>query len=278
MSDPLPAFERPPVVETVLSVQFNPLPELVPPKIGWFWRENLDCDDWPTVQMATPIVDQFETFDDPSVSGLQRLAFNIATGVQAVRTQIVSRNDDRVIQIQPTRLAYNWRSREDDYPSFDGLFPEFKRVWSLLQGFVNNQLGVESIAVNQWEITYVNHIKEGDLWTNSAEWGRVLPSVSIPPTLPSKTELEAIDITWRYEIVPKRGRLHVSIKPRIEPSTGAKLLSMNLTARGPVDASKEWTLENGVETGHAVVVEAFESLTSKQAHKEWRKKHARGAT
>jgi hypothetical protein len=35
-------FENPPVIETLLSVQFVPLPNLTLPYIGLFWREVRD--------------------------------------------------------------------------------------------------------------------------------------------------------------------------------------------------------------------------------------------
>jgi hypothetical protein len=39
-----PDYERPPVVETVLGVQFDPLPDLCNAHLGAFWG-TLECDE-----------------------------------------------------------------------------------------------------------------------------------------------------------------------------------------------------------------------------------------
>ena len=44
MADALPKFEAPPVVETLLAVQFAPLPEFTGAMSGWFWKSYLGSD------------------------------------------------------------------------------------------------------------------------------------------------------------------------------------------------------------------------------------------
>jgi len=53
-------FERPPVNETVLGVQFDPLPRLSSAHLGAFWASL--GTDWPVVNDAPELEQQFERF------------------------------------------------------------------------------------------------------------------------------------------------------------------------------------------------------------------------
>src|SRR5207244_2810078 len=54
-------FDRPPVVETVLGVQFNPL-KTSTTQLSQFWAKHLQAD-WPVVKETAPIFDQREHFN-----------------------------------------------------------------------------------------------------------------------------------------------------------------------------------------------------------------------
>jgi hypothetical protein len=56
-----PSYLRPPVVETILGVQFKPLRGLQNAHLGAFWKTL--GDEWPTVADAPPLEPQFERFD-----------------------------------------------------------------------------------------------------------------------------------------------------------------------------------------------------------------------
>lgn len=49
----LPSFERPPVIETMLGVQFQPLPALRSAHLGAFWKTL--GEEWPVVLDASII-------------------------------------------------------------------------------------------------------------------------------------------------------------------------------------------------------------------------------
>ena len=61
-TDPLPDYNDPPVVETVLGVQFDRLPGFKNAHLGAFWK-TLNAAEWPVVQDAPPLAPQFERFD-----------------------------------------------------------------------------------------------------------------------------------------------------------------------------------------------------------------------
>jgi uncharacterized protein (TIGR04255 family) len=54
----LPEFEKPPVVEVVLSIQFKPLALFRTPHVGLFWLKFRE--KFPTLQESVPIQPSFE--------------------------------------------------------------------------------------------------------------------------------------------------------------------------------------------------------------------------
>src|SRR3989304_8583091 len=158
MADPLPKFDAPPVIETVLGVQFSRLPGFSTAHAGWFWKSYLKGPErWPKVVDAARLEDQTERFgEEVWVRPVVRLT---ASGA-AQRTQIIRADDERMIQIQDSRFILNWRKQSHDYPSYDVLVPEFRESFASFSRFVQDA-GFGSLDLNQWEVTYLNHVPKG---------------------------------------------------------------------------------------------------------------------
>lgn len=101
---PLPEFDDPPVVETVLSVQFRELPKLGVAQIIRFWERELAAE-LPEVEQQPPYNIPIERFGDEFDGGPVRLA--IAQDFPSPRFWFSSGSD--LVQIQPDWFAYNWR-------------------------------------------------------------------------------------------------------------------------------------------------------------------------
>ncbi len=266
-SNDLPEFENPPVIETVLGVQFAPPPGLTAGHFGWYWKSCLD-QRWIKTAEAPSLIEQFERFGEKRSWNLPALQFKIASEA-SIRLQIISESDDRVIQIQNNRFLYNWRQKDARYPTFEAIYPEFM---DKLKGFRNFLVvaGLEDISPNQWEITYINHIPKGELWTSQDDWHNVLPGLYFPPTQRGLVRLESVTGEWHYEIVPQRGRLHVVGQHGKHLDTGEELLVLQLTARGPIEPEVPGRdIASGLELGHRALVQTFVSLSSDAAHEHW---------
>jgi hypothetical protein len=61
--DPLPDYENPPVVETILGVQFERLPGFRNAHLGAFWK-TLNTEEWPEVSDAPPLQPESEQFTE----------------------------------------------------------------------------------------------------------------------------------------------------------------------------------------------------------------------
>src|SRR5438876_283976 len=105
MAENLPEFKRPPVTETVLGVQFFPLEKLSSAHLGAFW--NLLGEDWPDVNDAAPLQQEFERFGKDQQWIKLALRLNVVDK-PTPRIQARNRANDRMIQLQNGRLHYNW--------------------------------------------------------------------------------------------------------------------------------------------------------------------------
>ena len=262
-----PIFDQPPVIETVLGVQFAPLNGLTSAHVGWFWKQYLD-KSWEKIAEAVPLPDEYERFEGSLPT---QVRFSVGPFKFPARLQISWENDGRMIQIQPTRFHYNWNRVGGEYPRYQSVRKEFDRYFETFRRFIADaDLG--EIVPNQWELTYIDSIPPGTLWKTPADWPDVLPGLLSAARSPKSVQLESVGGEWHYEIPPKRGRLHISVQlARVGNDPGPVLL-MQTTARGALGKDGVNSLEDGLELGHQVTLDAFNEMTSDKAHKAWKRK------
>lgn len=268
MSDSLPKFDNPPVVETVIGVQFAPLVSLSNAHVGWYWKECLDAG-WTKVEQTTPLADQFETFGEERSWVRPGIRIGIRPQSEPDRLQIIQDNDERMIQVQRTRFICNWRKRGSTYPSYEALRPEFDEQFDRFVSFAKSA-GLGEPEPNQWEMTYVNHIEKDGLWSGPEDWAKVLPGFYAPLVGVPDQRFESFVGEWHLVIEPNRGRLHVAARhAKVAQPEGTEVLVLQLTARGPID--KERSLDAGLKLAHETIVESFAAMTSAAAHTAWRR-------
>lgn len=262
-----PSFENPPVVETVLGAQFKPIPGLRNAHLGVFW-DTLGAE-WPEVIDAPSLQAQYEQFGDDDPRLPPRLVLGL-TSDPAARIQIRSRDRDRMIQVQNGRLHYNWIATDGNngYPRYKTVVPAFLDTLSRFERFLTDHK-LDEPQLDQWEVTYVNRIPRGTVWDSSSDWVGVFPALLGPASAQPFGILENVASAWRFELPPRRGRLHIELQHAYQPGTppGESLL-LKLTARGPIAGSTS-ALEGGLNVGHDAVVAAFVDVTSEAARRYW---------
>ena len=270
-----PKFDRPPVVETALSVQFAPLAQYTGAHAGWFWKEYLDklgepSKEWSQVVEAPKLPDQFERFGAEDV--WVPPSVKLFPGMQSPRTLIIRSDGERMIQIQDSRFILNWKKQSDDYPSYDALVPEFRTLLHTFESFAaEGHLG--ELAYNQWEVVYVDQFKKGEMWESARDWGKIFPGLSMPPVSINqvpRTNDETMSADWRFSLAGQLGRLYISLKQVRIPPSNDEVLNITFVARGPVTASQSW--EQGLDNGHDAITAMFLSITSAQAQESWKKR------
>lgn len=257
-------YPNAPVVETVLAVQFDPLPGFGNGHFGWFWREVLG-KEWIETKDAPPVPDQFEYFHPEGTVPPPRLVLKTAGPTD--RVQFIHQSDDQVVQLQQTRLMLNWRKRGQSYPRFPERLAKFKALWESWCDFCN-RLNLGTVQANQWEVTYFNHIPSAELWNSVRDWHSLLPGLCSDVVDTELLSVDSCEVQWHFEIRPRRGRLHVRVNRAIVDNK--PVLVWVQTSRGKPE-TMDWTgLEAGLQIGHDAIIEAFEQFSSEAAKSSWK--------
>ena len=265
---PLPRFSSPPVIETVLGVEFAPLEKWSVPYFGLLWHDIRH--HFPKIEVKPPLDSQIEKFEQPRQPGGSR--FELLAEPE-IRCWFIDAHDRTLVQVQKNRFTYNWRRRNagDEYPHYDeSIRPAFQRVWEEFAAFVERE-GLGGIDVLQCEVTYVNHLEIGNGWKTAADIKKVLTcwSGSSNEQFLPLPENVAFDVTFR--IPEQKGRLRVSLKPAVRSQDGVEILQLTLTARGRPHANDLGSILDWLDMGRDWVVRGFADLTSPQMHTLWKR-------
>lgn len=271
MSRPtLPSFRKPPVIETIMGIQFDPITGFTNAHLGLFWARIGGSKVWPHASDVPPIRPEFELFgEEQQWRPLNSFDLGI-TAVPTARIHLRSENRDRLLQVQNGRLIYNWLGATDrEYARYEPIRKEFDHYLGEFKQFLAGER-LPPIQPNQWEITYTNHLPKGTVWSDVADWQTVFKFHAVPPVLVNQCRLESFGGRWVYEITPRRGRLHMELR-HAKNEAGQEVLLFNLTARGPIREGEGAvaTCEAGLDLGHQVIVNSFTDLTSDSAREYW---------
>ena len=198
-------YGKPPVVETVLGVQFDRLPDFRNAHLGAFWK-TLDSEEWSEVQDVSILSPQFEQFSN-NARWAQGVQLQITQNPDC-RLQIKNKTGDRMIQVQNNRFHFNWIGKpEGEYPRHKKVRDGFEQSLRQFIKFLDES-NVGEFRPNQWEVTYVNHIPQGTVWNKPSEWNFFKPLNGIP-SIENLVEAETFNGEWHFVIPGQKGRLHV---------------------------------------------------------------------
>jgi uncharacterized protein (TIGR04255 family) len=267
-----PDFERPPVEEVALSVQFAPLRGLTTAHVARYWESVRDR--FPSWKEARPIDAAVEVFGAPLV-GMPKFEFRVEGGPIPNRALFEAASGSELVQVQRDRFVRNWRRREgsNEYPRFPTLRNAFRDDLDGFRAFISGA-ALPSIEADQCEITYVNHLPAGEGWAKHGDVGAVIGPLSGPPSDANLPEPETVEATFRYRFPwPDKqepaGRLHVQVTPVHRISDGVPMLKVVLTARGRPRGPETADVLAWFDVGHDFLVTAFASLTTPTMHHLW---------
>lgn len=260
-------FDNPPVVETVLSVQFEQLPALRSVHFGLFWDRVHQI--FPHTEERPPLSHIVEFASEPLPQPVQ---FRVETedNLSLNRLWLLNAAGSEMMQIQNDRFIKNWRKREDEshYPHYEPVIkPAFERDFQEFKKFLTDQ-NLGDIKIDQCEVTYVNHIVAGEGWSDWKESGNIFTNFSQLTETPYPGLAEDLRFHIRYPIYNPDGkwigRLHVDVQPALRASDKKPMYVMNLTARGMLGTNYEF-----FDVGRRYIVESFKNLTTPHMHKIW---------
>jgi uncharacterized protein (TIGR04255 family) len=255
----------PPVIEVVCGVQFEPLRNLLSIHFGDFWHRVKH--DYPKTEDRPPI-DDFQETDQGTKMRAELVAIEMPPHR---RVFYIDSSDNFLLQLQPSRFHSNWRKErpEDEYPRFEVAFDRFLKGWNAFLDFAKDS-GFGAPRTNQYELTYINHISEGEGEQFPRDIGHYIPlfawasaqsSAFLPPPESAGTHI-------RFTLPESKGRLHVTIGHGIRKTDQQRIIVLELTARG--SAKPDWAdMDEWFALGHEWIVRGFTDLTSQAAHLKW---------
>jgi uncharacterized protein (TIGR04255 family) len=272
----LPDFTNPPLVEVVLSIQFAALPALRSAQIGLLWQQLRS--EYPQVTEQPVLAPTFETFGTPPRA---QVPFQIEALLSPPLPRFWFEKPDApdLLQIQQDRIIHNWRRQSDNsraYPRYGSVKAAFVREVKIFTDWlVSEKMG--EIRPNQCEVIYTNIIDVGADETYSDFMRKLTPLwagkyVSQPPNI-----LEDANLQLRF-MFPKddkpTGRLYVQLQAAVRQDTGARVVKLELTARGRPKGETVADAFELLDEERVQIVKTFASVTTTNMHKIWRRTDA----
>ena len=205
---------------------------------------------------------RFQTFDD--APPLPRVWF-------------LNDSQNELIQIQKDRLSVNWRQGAGaaPYPRYVHILERFKFALTVLHEFVEaERLG--TVAPNQCEITYVNHIPAEQEWAKLGDLSRVVTVWQNRYSDDYLQDPEDVMFAARYRMgnpESPKGRLHITVQPAFRRSDSMPIFSITLTARGRPDPGTMNGVFSLLDEQHKWIVCGFTSITTTELHRFWGKRN-----
>ncbi len=260
----LPSYRRPPVIEVICGVQFEALAEFSSVHFGKLFSRV--ASEYPSTQDREPIAEILE-----GQRGVEIKDQVVTLPMPPLRRVFyVDNSGNYLLQVQPSRFLANWRKQreQDEYPHFEATYDRFLRGWRQFLDFVNDErLGVP--RVNQYELTYINHIFEAttpfpagmEEHLGLFAWRNRRMLKFLPPPSAAQARLQ-------FPLPDNKGTLHLTITHGKRLSDKKGVMVMDFTARGP--GRTDWSdMEPWFSVAHEWIVNGFTDVTTGEAHTRW---------
>ncbi|HUX66706.1 MAG TPA: TIGR04255 family protein [Terriglobales bacterium] len=264
----LPDFADPPVVETVLGIQFERV-------LGWttahagMLRDDLGNREF-AIEEHPPLPTVLERFGPPQPPAVE---VTFEQRPPANRIWLVGADQAELIQIQADRLIHNWRKQgANSYPRYELVRDAFRREVGELLGFLETH-GLGPLRINQCEVSYINHIRPFAGFNPHADVARLLRvgyAWTATAFLPNPEDTAPqFRFVMRGTDGAEVGRLHVTAQPAWRREDHSPILILTLTARGaPLGEGVDGAFAF-LDLGRRWIVKGFEDLTTEEMHQKW---------
>ncbi len=258
-TSPLPSFERPPVNEVVLGMQFA-APELGVVHVGGLYK-RLQAN-YSHIQQVPPLQVTFETFA-PSPGPM---ALQISILPPFPRQWFIADDGERLIQFQADRLLANWRQQTGGgpYPRYSKVREVFLDALGAFEDLMQKDVQA-AFSPNQCEVTYINQI---DL-TGPEEWGQPGRWLRLWNDEPEGSEVARF--STQHLIKDEFGQPYARLTTTVEPGQAAdrSVLQLSLSVRGRPQTPDISGVLAFCDMGRERIVRRFASITTDAAHKVW---------
>jgi len=258
-----PHYDKPPVVETVMSVQFPELEGFRAAHFGLYWETLRDryprLSDQPRLD---PIRE--EKFPKTPVTAFQSV--QLLKQLPLGRMWFTSDNNSELIQLQPDRFLFNWRGDDGNYPTYRGNSQTFFKEFDAFCDFCEeHELPPPTPEI--CEVTYVNHCDPvaGEAAVELA--GKIFTGLRWETNHEFLPRPESMKFNRAFVISHNKtpiGRLYAeaSIAARRDGAALREFVLLNLTARVNHDPKLGRPLESTLQCAHDWIVRGFADMTN----------------
>jgi uncharacterized protein (TIGR04255 family) len=242
ISEVFPTLERPPVVEVVCGIVFEPLP-LDGIVLGIYWDERQG--DFPERQLQPAFMDAPEFI-------LNNLA---------LRAVFTSPDNVRVLQIQRDRFYMNWRAVGEVYPRFTtrdgkpGLLSQALGEFALLGAFCDTRQLPRPKPVRV-ELTKIDVIESQKHWNGVDDLARVVP---ITGTFRHADHARGREFGLRFVEHEEGGHLIVAVNSVVD-QPGGEIRAARIETQAIRALPSGSELETSFAQANAIVNRAFFKL------------------
>jgi uncharacterized protein (TIGR04255 family) len=240
-----PTLERPPIVEVVCGVVFEPV-ELDGLVLGIYWDERKK--DFPLRALQPALTDSFEFVVGPALPQ---------------RALLTSGDNVHVLQIQHDRFFLNWRATGASYPRFStrgaqvGLRDQFLREYELLSAFCSRR-GM-SLKPKRVELSKIDVVGESKYWNGIDDLAKLLP---ITGTFTHGEGPRGREFSISFVEHDESGPLVVSVNSMAE-APGGHVRAARIETRAARNLRHEESLGGALDEANRHVNQAFFRLVNR---------------
>ncbi|KPJ58593.1 MAG: hypothetical protein AMJ42_02985 [Deltaproteobacteria bacterium DG_8] len=256
-------YQNPPVIEVVCGILFKPIVDLLAPHLGLLWERFRS--QYPNSREVPPLAPIIERFD-----GERQVKFELTDVPPLPRIWFIHSNGNGIIQVQRDRFLHNWRKvrPDDEYPRYHKVIKMFRNHFSVFESFLQ-EYNFDKIAPLQYEMTYINHIPQGQGWETISEIGELFPDFTFRSDQ-KRFLSQPEEVNWRTSFVlpDQAGRLHATIRQAIEKKSNRPILLLELTVRGIGSDRSPEGMWKWFDLAREWIVYGFADLTGEEVQKK----------
>lgn len=265
----LPKFDKPPVIEMVMGVEFADLPGLSVPYFGLFW--GLIRDKYPLCEVKEPKPSRIEVFEGQFK---QEITFNFPIlGPPPVRCWYSNTEQTWLLQLQQDRFIQNWRKTASDktYSHYRHVRDRFEKEFHRFQEFVRKQqLG--PLQIRQCEVSYVNHIELEKEPGVAFELEEISPYISAKKQGDFLPAPDGVTLNTSYVIPENRGRLYIAAQKAFRHVDAKEILQITVSAKVIPASQGDSEILDALDLGHEWAARGFTDFTSDKMHRLWERR------
>ena len=258
-------FKNPPIYETSLAVQYEPIAQMRATFVGEFYSNCLKSNGWYPLDELDRLPYVQESVEDKFI-GSEMEPDRV---INSIGFRTVFANDDlhAKFHVQADRLMLQ-KHRSEDRSTYREISDLFSDLFDRFQEFVKTA-NLSVVSPNFWDVIYSNVI-QSELAGDPSQWWRILPGL-YSETKPSIEDhpWTTFDGTWYFLLPNNMGRLRAKVQKILPNPPDDYGIYFILKASGKAGYSDESSWLKGLNAGHDSILKAFLTLSSPEIRKKW---------